>query len=80
MDFVQEFLALNPEILFKVSEAEVSLKNANHAPPTILLIMLIAIFVIVLIMMFIFVGGLCHLCRNSSTEESDKSVTVTQTV
>ena len=57
MDFIQEFLALKPEVLFKVSEAEVLVKTANHTPPTTLLIMLIAIFVIVLVMMIVFMVG-----------------------
>ena len=82
MDFVQEFLSLNPEILFKVSEAEVSLKNAKHAPPTTLLIILIAIFIIVLATLIIFVGGLLSWCCRTSPsqpEQSNTSVTVTQT-
>ena len=83
MDFVQEFLSLNPEILFKVSEAEVSLKKANHPPPTTLLIILIAIFVIVLATLIVFVGGLLSWCCRTSPsqpEQSNTSVTVTQTV
>ena len=79
MDFIQEFLALKPEVLFKVSEAEVLVKTANHTPPTTLLIMLIAIFVIVLVMMIIFLVGVCHLCRTSPTiSESDKPVTLVE--
>ena len=79
MDFVQEFLALKPEVLFKVSEAEVSFKTANHTPPTTFLIMLVAIFFIVLVMMIIFMVGVCHLCRTTpSISESDESVTLVE--
>ena len=70
MDFVQQFLALKPEVLFK---------TVNHTPPTTFLIMLVAICVIVLVMMIIFMVGVCHLCRTTpSISESDESVTLVE--
>ena len=71
MDFIQHFLSLKPEVLFK---------TVNHTPPTTLLIMLIAICVIVLIMMVIFIIGVCQLCKTTpSISESDESVTLVET-
>ena len=78
MDFVQEFLALKPEIIFKVAEAEVSLKSANNTPPTVTLIILTAIFVGVLILMMLFVGGICHVCKSSPQAEQSKEPNVTE--
>ena len=70
MDFVQQFLALKPEVLFK---------TVNHTPPTTFLIMLVAICVIVLVMMIIFMVGVCQLCRTTpSLSESDESVTLVE--
>ena len=81
MDFVQEFLALKPEVIFKVAEAEVSLKSANNTPPTVMLIILSAIFVVVLILMMLFVGGVCHICKTSpQSVHSNKPVTEQTTV
>ena len=81
MDFVQEFLALKPEVIFKVAEAEVSLKSANNTPPTVMLIILTAIFVVVLILMMLFVGGVCHICKTSpQSVHSNKPVTEQTTV
>ena len=78
MDFVQDFLALKPEIIFKVAEAEVSLKSANNTPPTVTLIILAAIFVGVLILMMLFVGGICHVCKSSPQAEQSKEPNVTE--
>ena len=78
MDFVQEFLALKPEIIFKVAEAEVSLKSANNTPPTVTLIILTAIFVGVLILMMLFVGGICHVCKSSPQAEQSTGPKVTE--
>ena len=70
MDFVQQFLALKPEVLFK---------TVNHTPPTTFLIILVAIGVIVLVMMVIFMVGVCHLCRTTpSVSESHESVTLVE--
>ena len=71
MDFVQHFLSLKPEEIFK---------TVNRDPPTTFLIMLIAICIIVLTMMVIFIFGLCNLCKTTpSIKESDESVTLVET-
>ena len=82
MDFVQEFLKLKPEILFKTvnhTVSEVLFKTVNHTPPTTFLIMPVAICVIVLVMMIVFMVGMCQLCRTTpSISESDESVTLVE--
>ena len=78
MDFVQEFLALKPDIIFKIAEAEVALKSSPHTPPTVTLIILAAIFVAVLILMVLFVGGICHVCKSSPQAEQSKEPNVTE--
>ena len=71
MDFVQQFLSLKPEEMFK---------TVNRDPPTTFLIMLIAICGIVLTMIIIFIIGLCNLCKTTpSIKESDESVTLVET-
>ena len=79
MDFVQNFLALKPEIIFKVAEAEVSLKSeGTNNTPTVTLIILTAIFVGVLILMMLFVGGICHVCKSSPQAEQSTGPNVTE--
>ena len=78
MDFVRDFLALKPDIMFKVAEAEVALKSASNTPPPVMLIILTAIFVVVLILMMLFVGGICHVCKSSPQAEQSKEPNVTE--
>ena len=71
MDFIQDFLSLKPEVLFK---------TVKYTPPTTFIIMLIAICVIVMTMMVIFIIGVCQLCKTTpSISESDESVTLVET-
>ena len=71
MDFVQQFLSLKPEEMFK---------TVNRDPPTTFLFGLIAICGIVLTMTIIFIIGLCNLCRTApSIKDSEESVTLVET-
>ena len=71
MDFIQQFLAVKPEALFK---------TVTHTPPTSFLIMLVSICVIVLVMLVVFMVGVCHLCRTtpSVSESLAESVTLVE--
>ena len=71
MDFVQQFLSIKPEEMFK---------TINREPPTTFLFGLIAICGIVLTMTIIFIIGLCNLCRTApSIKDSEESVTLVET-
>ena len=71
MDFVQQFLSLRPEEMFK---------TINREPPTTFLFGLITICGIVLTTTIIFIIGLCNLCkRDSSIKDSEESVTLVET-
>ena len=73
MDFIQQFLAVEPEALFA--------KTVTHTPPPSFLIMLVSICIIVLVMLVVFMVGVCHLCRNTTPSVSEspaESVTLVE--
>ena len=73
MEFVEEFLALRPELMF--TRDEVDVKSLPHNTLTVSLVFA-AIFVGVLVLMMIFVG--CRVCKSEAeqTTEAPEQVTV----
>ena len=74
MEFVEEFLALQPELMFKRAEADV--KSSPHNTLTVTLIFA-AIFVGVLILMILFVGGICRVCKSQAVQSTETPEQVT---
>ena len=72
MEFVEEFLALKPELMFKRAEADV--KSSPHNTLTVTLIFA-AIFVGVLVLMMLFVG--CRVCKSQAEQSTETPEQVT---
>ena len=76
MDFIQQFLAVEPEALFAKTSSFII-----HTPSPSFLIILVSICLIVLVMMVVFLIGVCHLCRNTTPSVSEspaESVTLVE--
>ena len=73
MEFVEKFLALQPELMFKRAEADV--KTSPHNTLTVTLIFA-AIFVGVLVLMIIFVGRICR-CKSQAVQSTETPEQIT---
>ena len=69
MEFVEEFLALQPELMFKRAEADV--KTSPHNTLTVTLIFA-AIFVGVLVLMILLLRRVCKSQAVQSTETPEQ--------
>ena len=66
MDFIQQFLAVEPEALFAKTSSFIT-----HTPSPSFLLILVSICLIVLVMFVVFLVGVCHLCRNTTPSVSE---------